>query len=149
MAFTTARWVWVDREGKADTYGEFYEEFFWEEGEVNCLLSCDGDYTLFVNGQYVSSNQYGDFEWYKSYDLIDLTPYLQKGNNTFAVLVWHFGVDTQRSIKAQAGLIFEVKMNISGKNGKVPHTPPNIPSTISDLNQGLAFNSISFIGLEI
>ena len=110
MAFENARWIWVEKECKPDTYGEFYNEFLWEEGEVNCLLSCDGDYTLYVNGQYVSSNQYGDFEWYKSYDTIDITPYLKKGKNAFAVLVWHFGVDTQRSIKAQAGLIFEVKI---------------------------------------
>ena len=40
-------------------------------------------------------------------------------------------------------------MNINGKNGKVPQTPPNIPSTISDLNQGLEFTSISLIGYDI
>ena len=40
-------------------------------------------------------------------------------------------------------------MNINGKNGKVPQTPPNIPSTISDLNQGLEFTSISLIGDDI
>ena len=107
--FQSAKWIWVEKGCQPDTYGEFYDEFLWEEGEVNCLLSCDGDYTLYINGQYVSSNQYGDFEWYKSYDTIDITPYLKKGKNAFAVLVWHFGVDTQRSIKAQAGLIFEVK----------------------------------------
>ena len=109
MAFTNARWVWVEQDAKPDTYGEFYDEFFWEKDEVECLISCDGDYTLFINGRWVSCNQYGDYEWYKSYDVVDITPYLKKGNNKMAVLVWHFGIQTQRSIKAQAGLIFEVK----------------------------------------
>ena len=68
----TAKWIWVDKESRPDTYGEFYDEFNWEEGEVNCLLSCDSDYTLFVNGQYVASNQYGDFEHYKVYDAISV-----------------------------------------------------------------------------
>ncbi len=127
MAFDGARWIWVEQEGKPDTFGEFFDEFLWEEGEVNCLLSCDGDYTLFINGQYVSSNQYGDFEWYKSYDTIDITPYLKKGKNAFAVLVWHFGINTQRSIKAQAGVIFEVKMSektllASGENTKARYS---------------------------
>ena len=127
MAFQNARWIWVEPTGKPDTFGEFYDEFLWEEGEVNCLLSCDGDYTLFINGRYVSSNQYGDFEWYKSYDAIDITPYLKKGKNTVAVLVWHFGIDTQRSFKAQAGLIFEVKMGeetllVSGENTKARYS---------------------------
>ena len=109
MPFANARWIWVAKEEKPDTYGEFYNEFLWETGKVECFLSCDGDYTLFINGQYVSSNQYGDFEWYKVYDTIDITPYLKSGKNKIAVLVWHFGVNTQRSIKLGAGLIFEVQ----------------------------------------
>ena len=108
MSFKTAKWIWVEKESKPDTYGEFFDAFLWEDGQVECRLSCDGDYTLFINGSFVASNQYGDFEWYKSFDTIDLTPYLRKGSNTIAVLVWHFGVDSQRYQKAQAGLIFEV-----------------------------------------
>ena len=103
-----AKWIWVESASKPDSYGEFYDEFIWEDGDVNCCLSCDGDYTLFVNGQYVASNQYGDFEWYKSYDCIDITPYLTSGKNTIAILVWHFGVNSQRYLKAQAGVIFEL-----------------------------------------
>lgn len=111
MVFHKAKWIWVENESKPDTSGEFYDEFIWEEGDVNCRLSCDGDYTLFVNGKYVASNQYGDYEWYKSYDSIDITPFLKKGKNSIAVLVWHFGTDSQRYIKAQAGLIFELQSN--------------------------------------
>ena len=106
--FERAKWIWVARESLPDSYGEFYDEFSWEGGKCEVLLSCDGDYTLFVNGQFVASNQYGDFEWYKSVDELDVTPYLRKGKNSIAVLVWHFGVDTQRYFHAQAGLIFEL-----------------------------------------
>ena len=41
--------------------------------------------------------------------MIDITKYLRQGKNTIAVLVWHFGVDSQRCMKVQAGLIFEVE----------------------------------------
>ena len=111
MQFSGAKWIWVENASKPDSYGEFYDEFMWKGGDVNCCLSCDGDYTLFVNGQYVASNQYGDYEWYKSYDNIDITPFLKKGKNSIAVLVWYFGTDSQRYIKAQAGLIFELQSN--------------------------------------
>ena len=40
-------------------------------------------------------------------------------------------------------------VNIKGKNGKVPPTPPIIPSTISDLNHGLELDNISLTGAEI
>ncbi len=111
--FKLAKWIWVEKDCKPDTYGEFYDEFVWEEGDVNCRLSCDGDYTLYINGRYVASNQYGDYEWYKSYDSIDITSFLKKGENSIAVLVWHFGTDSQRYIKTKAGLIFELQ---SGEN---------------------------------
>ena len=109
--FNTAKWIWVDDNFLTDSYGEFYSEFNWDGGDANCLLSCDGDYTLYINGEYVASNQYGDYEWYKSYDSVDITPYLKKGKNSIAVLVWHFGIDSQRYIKAKAGLIFELQSN--------------------------------------
>ena len=109
--FKKAKWIWVEKDNCPDTYGEFFDEFTWERGAVNCLLSCDSDYTLFVNGKYVASNQYGDFEWYKAYDDIDITPYLKKGKNTIAILGWYFGTDSQRYKTASAGLIFELQSN--------------------------------------
>ncbi len=108
-AFENAKWIWVEQTASPDTYGEFYREFVWQGGAAECRISCDGDYTLFINGKYVSSGQYGDYEWYKSYDSIDVTPYLTEGNNKLAVLVWHFGENSSRYLKAQAGLIFEIK----------------------------------------
>ncbi len=56
MGFKKAKWIWVEKESKPDIYSEFYDEFQWEEGDINCRLSCDGDYTLYINGQYISSN---------------------------------------------------------------------------------------------
>ena len=107
--FEQAKWVWIAPKGSVNEYGEFFASFT-ADGKTNtvCRLSCDGDYTLFVNGKFVASNQYGDFEHYKIYDEIDITSYLQTGKNTLGVLVWHFGADTQRYLRAQAGLIFEV-----------------------------------------
>ena len=108
MSFHQAKWIWVDNTQSPDTYGEFFDTFSWTGKPVKCLLSCDSDYTLFINGNAVASNQYGDFEWYKSCDEIDITEYLREGENTIAVLVWYFGMDSQRHLSAKAGLIFEL-----------------------------------------
>ncbi len=109
--FDKSKWIWVDKSPSADSYGEFFTTFNYQDGEVVCNISCDSDYVLFVNGQVVASNQYGDFEWYKIYDTLDITDFLKKGENTLAVLVWYFGENSQRYKKAQAGLIFEVVSN--------------------------------------
>ncbi len=107
--FRNAKWIWIEKESLPNSYGEFYKEFTNNGARTVCRISCDGDYTLFINGRFVESNQYGDYEWYKSYDEIDITPYVKNGKNVFAAIVWHFGTDTQRYQKAQAGFIFEIE----------------------------------------
>lgn len=106
--FKTAKWIWLRSMGEKDEYGEFVASFDAAVAPTVCRISCDGDYTLFVNGEYVSSNQYGDFEHYKIYDEVDVTPYLRTERNEMRVLVWHTGVDLPRYINAQAGVIFEM-----------------------------------------
>lgn len=102
-------WIWCNHQNNVNEYAEFYGVYVSEGGVVNCKISCDGDYVLFVNGRYAASNQYGDFEHYKIYDTIDLTQYSHVGENKFAVLVWHFGRSTHRYICAKPGVCFEVR----------------------------------------
>ena len=104
-----AKWIWIDSEQGMDEYAEFYAEFIDKTGRAVCRLSCDGDYTLFINGEYVASNQYGDFEHYKIYDETDLSSHLKKGTNELKILVWHYGEESQRYLPAKAGLIFEIE----------------------------------------
>lgn len=106
--FENSKWIWPTGVSGKDTHAEFYGEFVWKDGDCICRLSCDSDYTLYVNGEPVSSNQYGDYEYFKTYDTVDLKPYLRCGKNTFAVHVWYFGENSQRYSPAAAGLIFEV-----------------------------------------
>lgn len=109
--FENAKWIWVNNQPKKNVYGEFFSSFHISKKQTIFRVSCDGDYTLFINGKYVASNQYGDFEYYKIYDEIDITEYLIDGENEFYLLVWHFGEDTQRYKNAQAGVIFEIEQN--------------------------------------
>ena len=103
----SSKWIWINNNDK-DTYAEFYQQFIWTDGKTTCRISCDGDYTLFLNGKYVSSKQYEDFEHYKIYDELDITSFLVSGENHFAVLVWHIGEETSRHITATPGLIYEI-----------------------------------------
>ena len=107
LMFKEAKWIWYDKIGTQNSFGEFYGSFS-AKGNALCKISCDGDYTLFINGQVASSNQYGDFEHYKSVDEIDLTPYLSEGANHLGILVWHFGKDSQRYKKYAPGVICEI-----------------------------------------
>ena len=68
--FEEAKWIWdVANTQNADEYVEFYRLVSLKSNKNTTIrISCDGDYTLFINGKFVQSNQYGDFEHYKIYD---------------------------------------------------------------------------------
>ena len=107
--FSNAAWIWYTQEEAPDTYGDFADSFDYTGGRAVCHISCDGDYTLFVNGAFVSSNQYGDFEHYKIYDSIDITGCLAVGKNDLRVIVWHLGIASSRYRPAKAGLLYAVE----------------------------------------
>ena len=79
--FKNAKWIWYTETPVYDSYGDFVDCFNYEKGKVTISISCDGDYTLFINNKFVSSNQYGDFENYKIFDTIDVTNHLICGEN--------------------------------------------------------------------
>ena len=103
-----AKWIWYTGTPTPDTYGDFQEYFSYHGGNVCLRISCDSDYVLFINGSYVASNQFGDFDHYKIYDELDITPYLCADCNKLEVLVWHFGVGSSRYAPGQASVLYEV-----------------------------------------
>ena len=105
--FENAKWIWYACEGAPNSYGEFYGEFLSSD-RATAKISCDGDYTLFINGSFAGSGQYGDFEHYKSVDTIDISKHIVSGINKIAILVWHFGKSTQRYKKYAPGVICEI-----------------------------------------
>ncbi len=107
--FKLSKWIWISERDGVDEYAEFSCRFDARKAGAVCRVSCDGDYTLLINGAYVASNQYGDYEHYKIFDEIDISGYLREGANDLFLLVWHFGADSQRYQKAKAGVIFEIE----------------------------------------
>ena len=106
--FEKGKWIWLaEGEGK-DQYAEFCDSFTYDGTQAFMSISCDTDYTLFINGNFVASNQYGDFEHYKIYDRLDLSKHLCQGENKIYILVYHCGVNNSRYRKARAGLIYEI-----------------------------------------
>ena len=66
--FKSSKWIWISGRDGVDEYAEFSCRFDARKAGAVCRVSCDGDYTLLINGAYVASNQYGDYEQYKIFD---------------------------------------------------------------------------------
>ena len=106
--FEKSKWIWIANGECADQYAEFCDSVSFDGKRTMLRISCDSDYTLYINENFASCGQYGDFEHYKIYDDVDITEYLKNGKNDVRILVYHCGVATSRYRPAQAGLIYEV-----------------------------------------
>ena len=107
MPFESSKWIWADVDVTEDQYCEF-KDTFSVFGNATVRISVDGDYTLYVNGKYVASGQYGDFEHYKIYDEINVKDYIDDGENDLKIIVHHPGKATSRYRPAKEGLLYEV-----------------------------------------
>ncbi len=89
-----ARWV-AHPEGPAHDYGVFHFRKRFDLNRVPARfvvhVSADNRYRLFVNGQSVSwGPARGDLHNWR-FETVDLAPYLRRGQNVVAAVVWNFG----------------------------------------------------------
>ena len=101
--FKKGKWIYANCEVCEDQYTEYIQALDKANEKTLLYISCDTDYTLFINGNYVASNQYGDFEHYKIYDTIDVTSFLNGESNTAKFIVYYCGVNTSRYRHGAAG----------------------------------------------
>ena len=79
--------------------------------EVIARIATDSKYWLWVNGEQVvfeGGLKRGPNPTDTYYDEVNIAPFLKKGENTIAVLVWYFGKDGFSHISSgKAGLLFD------------------------------------------
>lgn len=81
--------------------------------EVIANIACDSKYWLWINGEmavFEGQLKRGPNPKDTYYDPVDIAEYLKKGENTIAVLVWHFGKHGfSHNNSGKAGLIFDAQ----------------------------------------
>ena len=141
--FKKALPIWLDNTAAPDEYAEFCGTFTLDGDACFARVTVGGDYNLYVNGALASFGQYADYPEHRFYNEVDLGDYVKKGENTFSLVVWYYGVDSQTYIKSDAYAAFEFfgddgeVIAYSDKNtlsrpavGYVPHLCRNITSQL-------------------
>ena len=89
-----ARWISVPDE-PVDVYGVYH---FRKTFELDALpeqfhihVSADNRYKLYINGRLISLGpaRGNVFNW--NFETVDLSPYLKRGKNILAAVVWNYG----------------------------------------------------------
>ena len=109
-----ARWISTAEEG-ADCPNSWIA--FRRDVELKALpavapvcIAADTKYWLWINGECVvfeGGLKRGPTPGSTYYDRVDIAPFLRKGTNRIAVLLWHFGKDGfSHKDSGRAGLLF-------------------------------------------
>lgn len=107
--FARAGRIWITDAYRENEYGEFLDFFPRRDGAPTELrITVAGDYSVWVNGTWTASSQYGDYPHYKVYDTVALDRFLRPGKNTLAILVWYVGTSGMRVCCDAPGLMYEV-----------------------------------------
>ncbi len=112
-----AEWIGVIGGSKPNNWICFRKELSRESAPKSALarIACDSKYWLWINGKLVvfeGQLKRGPTPRDTYFDVVDLQPHLQQGNNQLAILVCHFGRHGfSHNSSGKAGLLFDAQVD--------------------------------------
>ena len=162
-----AKWIWQQEDGPSNTWMSFRKTISVKEIPkiVEAYIAVDSKFWLWINGEMVlfegglsrGPSQAGDWNrkekitpansWYEA---INIQPYLKKGKNTIAILVWYWGRETHKGThvdSGKGGLLFSAQIGnqklISDSSWKaIQHS--GYDNTIAPASKNLVQYSIKY-----
>lgn len=102
-------WIWLNRAPEMNCYGEFRESFPVVSDEtIRLLISAEGQYAVFFNGNYIPSTQYPDYPFYKAVQSVEISRADAGRDNELVIQVLYCGADSFVARKETPGIRFEV-----------------------------------------
>lgn len=102
-------WIWMDNAPDVNCYVEFFDAFETVSSEkIELLISVEGQYAAFLNGQYLPSTQYPDYPFYKAVQKVVLKNASTNLRNELVIQTLYCGVDSHTTRRETPGLRFEV-----------------------------------------
>ena len=105
-----AKWIFADVNGEiVDRYFEYRKNFCVEQiSDAKLYISAYSQYAVYLNGTFVDCGQYADYEDWKIYDTLEITPCLKEGENELLVQQYVKGIDCATERKQIPAVIFAV-----------------------------------------
>lgn len=162
-----ASWIWQEQDTTANTWVSFRKTVTLNEVPkvVEANISVDSKFWLWINGTLVlfegglSRGPSPAGEWRRKekitpanswYEVVDIQPYLKKGENTIAILVWYWGRETHKGThvdSGKGGLLFSAEVGkqtvISDASWKALQHPA-YDNTIAPASKNLVQYSVKY-----
>lgn len=126
-----AKWIWK----KQDNYKLYNQTVIFrkkfalnsESRQADLAITADSFYRLYVNGKWINDGPARGYPNHYKYDLLNLSDYLQKGENEILVIARYFGCGTFHQICQQAGFLAQLELEdytvISDSSWEVAEAP--------------------------
>ena len=103
--FQNAQCIWNQNAVGENTYADFFAVF----GKADHIrIACDGNYALWLNGEFVNCGSYPGYEDLAFCDWIDLSAHAKDAGNQLRITAHHPGLDTSTYRNKPPFVIFEV-----------------------------------------
>ena len=162
-----AQWIWQQEDGPSNTWMSFRKTITIDEipAIVEANIAVDSKFWLWINGEMVlfegglsrGPSQAGDWDrnnkitpsnsWF---DTVNIQPYLKKGENTIAILVWYWGRETHKGThidSGKGGLLFSTQIGeqrlVSDRSWKAKQHS-GYDNTIAPASKSLVQYSVKF-----
>lgn len=115
-----AKWIWDSGEMNPRNYFLHVRKSFTlnqSAEEATAYISAHAFAELYVNGHHVDRFPTNPDPEYQTYEKMDLFPYLKKGTNTIAALVYNAGEGLHHRMDARGGFFFQAE--IQDKSGAI------------------------------
>ncbi len=105
--FQTAKWIWQESACGVNETVDFLTEFTAQKADTyEIYISAQSHYAIYLNGEFVETDQFQDYTFYKVYDKVALP--VQAGVNTMQIMAYCQGDSSSTIRPAPGGLIFEI-----------------------------------------
>ena len=147
--FEHAKWLWDASQNNArNLYLDFYDTFRYDgAGSRTLYISADANYALYVNGALAYFGQYADYENYKIYDTLDITPFLRADENVLKITVHGRGCNFSTYRMGQPGVIYalykdEEELLVSSENTRMGKNPSYQSGNVEIVTGQLGFSYV-------
>ncbi|MBQ3150607.1 MAG: hypothetical protein IJB86_05110 [Clostridia bacterium] len=108
--FYNSEWIFVNGVGGevTDRYFDYKTVLNAPDGKGTIYISANSQYAVYVNGIFVNCGQYDDYEHYQVFDTVELSDYLEKGDNELLICQYVCGKNTSTRSVQIPGIIFSV-----------------------------------------
>lgn len=140
--FNNSEWIWKNDCKQNNIYVDFFDKFNFNGQKCELYLSVDAQYALYINNKFVDCGQYADYNEYKVYDKIDITDFVNQGNNTLKISAYWHGIDGFIYRLENPGVIFSVFSD----NDFICFSSKN---TLSRRNNAFKSDGVDFISSQL